>query len=84
MVEKELQEHPVFTGFSGTEVWAAVTLPSGFEEIEHDFKVKDLHFIFKTISNVIEIVGGENEDKNLAESLTDVSHMVTEKDRGSK
>lgn len=84
IVEKELQNCSAFTGFSGTEIWAEVSLPSGLEEEEHDFKVKDLHFIFKILANVIEITEGEEDDKNLANSLLDVSQVITEKDRDSK
>ncbi len=84
LVEKELQECPAFTGFSGNEIWAEVTLPSGLDETELEFKVKDLHFIFKIITNVTEVIEGEDDDNKLAESLTEISHVVTEKDRGSK
>ncbi len=84
IVEKELQNCSAFTGFSGTEIWAEISLPSGLEEEEHDFKVKDLHFIFKILANVIEITEGEENHQKLAKSLEGISHVVTEKDRGSK
>jgi hypothetical protein len=84
MVEEELQKSSAFTGFSGTEIWVEVSLPSGFEEEEFEFKVKDLHFIFKTVSNVIEIIGEEEDDSKLVDdSLTEISQVIT-KDRDSK
>ncbi len=83
-VEKELQKSSAFTGFSGTEIWAEVSLPSGLEEEEPEFKVKDLHFIFKTVANVIEVAEGEEDDKKLKESLEGISPVVTEKNRNSK
>ncbi|MFX1515279.1 MAG: hypothetical protein ACFFC6_03160 [Promethearchaeota archaeon] len=83
-VEEELQKSSAFTGFSGTEIWAEVSLPSGLEEEEFEFKVKDLHFIFKTVSNVIEIVEGDEDDKKLADSITELSPVITEKDQDSK
>ncbi len=83
-VEEELQKCSFFTGFSGTEVWAEVSLPSGLEDEEFDFKVKDLHFIFKTLDDVIEISEGEEDDQKLVESSAGVPHVTTEKDRDSK
>ncbi len=83
-VEEELQKSPFFTGFSGTEVWAEVSLPSGLEGEGFDFKVKDLHFIFKIIDDVIEISEGEEGDQKLVESSEGVSHVTTEKDRDTK
>ncbi len=84
IVEEELQKSSAFTGFSGTEIWVEVSLPSGFEEEEFEFKVKDLHLIFKTVSNVIEIIGEEEDDSKLVDdSLTEISQVVT-KDRDSK
>jgi hypothetical protein len=83
-VEEELQKCSFFTGFSGTEVWAEVSLPSGLEEEGFDFKVKDLHIIFKTIDDVIEISEGEEDDQKLVESSEGVSHVTTEKDQGTK
>ena len=82
-VEEELQKCPFFTGFSGTEVWAEVSLPSGLEDEDFDFKVKDIHFIFKTIDEVVEISEGEDDEK-LIESSVEVSHVNTEKNRDSK
>lgn len=84
LVEKELQNSSAFTGFSGTEIWAEVSLPSGLQEEEIEFNVKDLHFIFKIVSNVIEIGEEEVADKKLADSLTDIPQAITEKDRDSK
>ncbi len=84
LVEEELQNSPAFTGFSGTEIWAEVSLPSGLEEEEVEFKVKDLHFIFKTVSNVIEIIEEEESDNKLADSLVEISRVITEKDQDSK
>lgn len=83
-VEKELQKFSAFTGFSGTEIWAEISLPSGLVEEEPEFKVKGLHFIFKTVANVIEVAEGEEDDKKLTESLEGFSPVVIEKDRNSK
>jgi hypothetical protein len=83
-VEEELQKSSAFTGFSGTEVWVEISLPSGLEEEEFEFKVKDLHFIFKTISNVIEIMEGNEINNKLADSITELSHTIAEKDQDSK
>lgn len=84
-VEKELQHYPAFTGFSGTEIWAEIQLPTGLkEEEEVEFKVKDLHNIFKTVANVTEIADTEEGDKNLESSLNEISDVVTEKNRDSR
>ena len=84
-VEKELQHYPAFTGFSGTEIWAEIQLPTGLkEEEEVEFKVKDLHNIFKTVANVTEIVDTEEGDKSLESSLNEISDVVTEKNRESR
>ena len=83
-VEEELQKSSSFTGFSGTEIWAEVSLPSGLEEEEFEFKVKDLHFIFRIVSDVIEIMEGDEDDKKLADSLTELSEVIAEKDQDSK
>ncbi|MFX1282271.1 MAG: hypothetical protein ACFFB5_01395 [Promethearchaeota archaeon] len=84
LVEEELQNSPAFTGFSGTEIWAEFSLPTGLEEEEVEFKVKDLHFIFKTVSNVIEIIEEEEGENKLTDSLTEISRVITEKDQDSK
>ncbi|MFX0123836.1 MAG: hypothetical protein ACFFAE_09380, partial [Candidatus Hodarchaeota archaeon] len=83
-VEEELQKSSAFTGFSGTEIWVEVLLPSGLEEEEFEFKVKDLHFIFKTVSNVVEIMEGDETNNELADSITELSHTLAEKDQDSK
>lgn len=83
-VEEELQKSSAFTGFSGTEIWVEISLPSGLEEEEFEFKVKDLHFIFRTVSDVIEITEGDEDNNKLADSLTELSHTITEKDQDSK
>ncbi|UCG02631.1 MAG: hypothetical protein JSW11_01300 [Candidatus Heimdallarchaeota archaeon] len=83
-VEEELQKSSAFTGFSGTEIWTEVSLPSGLEEEEFEFKVKDLHFIFKTVSGVIEIMERDENDNRLADSITELSQAIAEKDQDSK
>ncbi|MFW9904209.1 MAG: hypothetical protein ACFFFH_07755 [Candidatus Thorarchaeota archaeon] len=83
-VETELQKSSAFTGFSGTEIWAEVTLPSGLEEEEFEFKVRDLHFIFRIVSNVVEIMEGDEDNKKLADSITELSEVIVEKDQDSK
>ena len=77
--------NPAFTGFSGTEIWAEIQLPTGLkEEDEVEFKVKDLHNIFKTVANVTEIADTEEGDKDLESSLNEISDVVTEKNRDSR
>ncbi len=84
-VEKELQHYPAFTGFSETEIWAEIQLSTGLEEEEEvEFKVKDLHNIFKTVANVTEIADTEEGDKDLESSLDEISDVVTEKNRDSR
>ena len=84
-VEKELQHYPAFTGFSETEIWAEIQLSTGLEEEEEvEFKVKDLHNIFKTVANVTEIADTEEGDKDLESSLDEISDVVTEKSRDSR
>ncbi|UCE13075.1 MAG: hypothetical protein JSV04_12895 [Candidatus Heimdallarchaeota archaeon] len=84
IVEEVLQNYSAFTGFSGTEIWAEVSLPTGLEEEELDFKVKDLIIIFRTLVEAIEISEGEEGDQTSVESVTGISQVVTEKERDSK
>jgi hypothetical protein len=67
-VEAELERSPAFTGFSESEIWAELQLPSDFEEEGIDFKVKGLHLIFTIVSNVVELV--ETESKDNAETAS--------------
>ena len=62
-IESELERSPAFTGFSETEIWAELQLPSNFEEEGIDFNVKDLHLVFTIVSNVVEIAEAETEPK---------------------
>jgi hypothetical protein len=83
-VEQELQNCPAFTGFSETEIWAEIELPTGLKgEKEEDFKVKDLNFILKTVANVMEILDVKKDDLELDSSLNDMTEIVTEKKRDS-
>ncbi len=83
-VEKELQSCPAFTGFSETEIWAEIELPTGLKgEEEEDFKVRDLHFIFKTVANVVEILDIKKDGLELDTHLNDIADVVTEKERDS-
>jgi hypothetical protein len=85
VVEQELQRSPAFTGFSGTEIWAEIQLPTGLEgDEEVDFKVKDLHFIFKTVAKIMEISDAEEEDVKLESPITEITEVITEKSRESK
>ena len=83
-VEEELQKSPAFTGFSGTEIWAEVSLPTGLEEEELDFKVKDLHMIFQTAAAVVEISDQKSADQQFENSLTGIPEVESEKSRKSK
>ncbi len=83
-IENELQNSTFFTGFSGTEIWAEIQLPSGIEEEELDFKVKDLVFIFKTVSNLIDISVEEPEEHSPNSSLSEISDAETKRTQNSK
>ncbi|MFX0171030.1 MAG: hypothetical protein ACFE9L_03850 [Candidatus Hodarchaeota archaeon] len=83
IVEEELQKSSAFTGFSATEIWVEIQL-SSFGEEELDFRVKDLHFIFKTVADVTEMVEEDEEDQKIEASLTEISDVKTEQDRDSK
>ncbi|MHA2226098.1 MAG: hypothetical protein ACXAC8_12885 [Candidatus Hodarchaeales archaeon] len=83
-VEEELQKSSTFTGFSGTEIWAEVSLPTGLEEEEVEFKVKDLHMIFQTAAAVVEVSDKKSADHELENSLTGISEVESEKNRKSK
>lgn len=83
IVEEELQKSSAFTGFSATEIWAEIQLQSSFEEEDLDFQVKDLHFIFKTVADAIELVE-EEEDQKIEKRLTEISDVKTERNQDSK
>ena len=68
-VEAELELSPAFTGFSESEIWAELQLPSDFEDEGIDFKVKDLHLIFTIVSNVLELVETESKENDETTSL---------------
>lgn len=85
VVEQELQHSPAFTGFSGTEIWAEIQLPTGLEgDEEVDFKVKDLHFIFKTVAKITEILDAKEDDVKLESPINEITEVITEKSRESK
>jgi len=83
-IENELQKSAFFTGFSGTEIWAEIQLPSGFEEEELEFKVKDLAFIFKTVSNLIDISVEEPKEQPPDTSISEISDVETKRTQNSK
>jgi hypothetical protein len=80
IIEEKLQVHSAFTGYSGNEVWAEVHLPAVIEEEEHEFRVKDLHTIFKTVNEVTEVrdMGGEETSEKEMEEvpLADLSEEL--------
>lgn len=83
-VKLELQNCPAFTGFSETEIWAEIELPTGLKgEEEEDFKVRDLHFIFKTVTNVMEILDVKKDELELDPALNQINDVVTEKKHDS-
>jgi hypothetical protein len=71
-VEKELQSYPAFTGFSGTEIWVEFELQSAFGEQGVDFRVKDLHNIFRAVVNVVELTELDEEEEIEAKVETSV------------
>jgi hypothetical protein len=84
MVESKLEEFPAFTGFSGTEIWAEIHLPSEIEEDGIDFNVKDLHLIFKTIVDVIDLESDHLEPEDSSESVLASNDVSLEKSNKTK
>jgi hypothetical protein len=83
-VEKELKKSSYFTGFSGTEIWAEIQIHSGLEDEEVDFKVKDLHFILRTVADVIEFTEENEKAEELEEAAVNVPSAETEKKQNSR
>ncbi|NHJ01999.1 MAG: hypothetical protein EAX86_07620 [Candidatus Heimdallarchaeota archaeon] len=54
VVQNELQKSSVFTGFSQSEIWTEIPLPSEFTQNEEEIKVKEVHRIFQTVLDVCE------------------------------
>ena len=84
MVESKLEEFPAFTGFSGTEIWAEIHLPSEIEEDGIDFNVKDLHLIFKTIVDVTDLESDHLEPEDSSESVLASNDVSLEKSNKTK
>ena len=84
MVESKLEEFPAFTGFSGTEIWAEIHLPSEIEEDGIDFNVKDLHLIFKTIVDVADLESDHLEPEDSSESVLASNDVSLEKSNKTK
>ncbi len=82
-IEAELEKSSAFTGFSGNEIWAEINLPSDFEEEGSDFKVKDLHLIFRTVDKVVELED-HTTTKNEKESDLPVENLPLEKSKEPK
>ncbi|MCK4849340.1 MAG: hypothetical protein KAT16_09955, partial [Candidatus Heimdallarchaeota archaeon] len=80
----KLEKFPAFTGFSGTEIWAEIHLPSDIEEDGIDFKVKDLHSIFKTIVDVTDLESEDLKPDESTESVITSSDVSLEKSRKTK
>jgi len=82
IIEQKLAKHSAFTGYSGAEIWAEVHLPSVIEEDDPEFRVKDLHTIFKTVAAVEGLVEDDTTGEEMEEvPLTDLSSLKTEKER---
>jgi hypothetical protein len=84
IVELKLEKFPAFTGFSGTEIWAEIHLPSELEEDGIDFKVKDLHSIFKTIVDVTDLEGEHLKAEDTSESVISSNDLSIEKSKKPK
>jgi len=84
IVEEKLEKFPAFTGFSETEIWAEIHLPSEIEEDGIDFKVKDLHLIFKTIVDVTDLESEQLTTEDTSESMISSSDISLEKSKKTK
>lgn len=84
IVESKLEKSPAFTGFSDTEIWAEIHLPSEIEEEGIDFKAKDLHLIFKTIVDVTELESENLNNEESPESLLTSNDVSLEKSKKAK
>lgn len=84
IVESYLEKFPAFTGFSGSEIWAEIHLPSEIEEDGIDFKVKDLHLIFKTIVDVSDLESEHLIPEDSSESVLTSSDVSIEKSKKTK
>jgi hypothetical protein len=84
IVESKLEKSPAFTGFSDTEIWAEIHLPSEIEEDGIDFKVKDLHLIFKTIVDVTELENEHLNPEDSSESVLTSTDVSLEKSKKAK
>jgi hypothetical protein len=83
-VEAELEKSSAFTGFSENEIWAEINLPSDFEDEASDFKVKDLHLIFRTVDKVVDIQNSETTLDKKAETGIQVESYPLEKSKDSQ
>lgn len=83
-IETEFELSPAFTGFSETEIWAELQLPSDFEEEGIDFKVKDLHLVFSIVSNVVELTEAESTPENQEDSALSTSDLPLEESKKIK
>ena len=84
IVEAKLEKFPAFTGFSGTEIWVEIHLPSEIEEDGIDFKVKDLHLIFKTIVDVTDLESENLTNEDTSDSILASSDVSLEKSKKTK
>lgn len=84
IVEAKLEKFPAFTGFSGTEIWVEIHLPSEIEEDGIDFKVKDLHLIFKTIVDVTDLESEDLTNEDTSDSILASSDVSLEKSKKTK
>ncbi|MHA2328486.1 MAG: hypothetical protein ACXACR_08190 [Candidatus Hodarchaeales archaeon] len=83
-VETELEKSSVFTGFSESEIWAEIQIPSDFEEEGFDFKVKGLHSMFKTVLKVIKLDENVKSALESDDSILSDENIVIEKSTSSK
>jgi len=84
IVESNLEKFPAFTGFSGSEIWAEIHLPSEIEEDGIDFKVKDLHLIFKTIVDVSDLESEQLKPEDSSEIVLTSNDVSLEKGKKTK
>lgn len=83
-VETELEKSSAFTGFSESEIWAEIQIPSDFEEEDFEFKVKDLHLIFKTVLKVVKSDESISSDLKSENSVLSDENLVIGKPSSSK
>ncbi len=77
-IQAELQKNTVFTGFSQSEIWAEIPLPSEFTQNEDEIQVKELHRIFQTVLEVVDTSSSEESTEPLEEPSVELTELSQE------